>query len=85
MISGRRRLNGRPSAAHFEPIIFGRGRCVSMPKRKGGRPADDAKVRLIAHLAVDWLISTQVQPEGGRDGHSAFSALVYDVFCWIGI
>jgi hypothetical protein len=83
MVSGRRRPNGRQSAAHFEPVIFGRG--ASIPKRKGGRPADDAEVRLIAHLAVDWLISIGVQPEGGRDGHSAFSGLVHSVFSWIGI
>jgi hypothetical protein len=85
MVSGRRRPNGSQSAAHFEPVIFGRGRGVSLPKLKGGRPADDAEMRLIAHLAVDWLISTGVRPEGGRDGHSAFSGLVHDVFGSIGI
>ena len=83
MIAGRRRPNGHRSAAHFEPVVFGRG--VNMPKRKGGRPADDAEVRLIAHLAVDWMISTGVRPGRGRDGHSAFSGLVHDVFGWIGI
>jgi len=55
-----------------------------LPKLVGGRPADDAEVRLIAHLAVDWLESTGVEPEAGRDGHSAFSGLVHDVFGWIG-
>ncbi len=85
MVSGRRRPNGRQSASHFEPIVFGRGRGVSLPKLEGGRPADDAEMRSIAHLAVDWLISIGVQPEGGRDGHSAFSALVHSVFSWIGI
>lgn len=85
MVPGRRRLTGRQSAAHFEPVIFGRGRGVSIPKHNGGRPTDGAEVRLIAHLAIDWLISTGVQPEGGRDGHTAFSGLVHDVFGWIGI
>ncbi len=85
MAPGRRRPNGRQSAAHFEPVVLGRGLGVSLPKLKGGRPADDAEVRLIAHLAVDWLVSTGVKPERGRDGHSAFSGLVYDVFGWIGI
>lgn len=85
MVSGRKRPSGRPSSAHFEPIAGGRGRGVSIPKPKGGRPADDAEVQLISHLAVDWLISTGVQPERGRDGHSAFSGLVHDVFSWIGI
>jgi hypothetical protein len=47
-----------------------------LPKLQGGRPADDAEVRLIAHLAVDWLESTGVKPESGRDGNSAFSGLV---------
>jgi hypothetical protein len=37
---------------------------------------------LIAHLAVDWLESTGVEPEAGRDGNSAFSSLVYSVFGW---
>ena len=85
MVSGRRRPNGSQSAAHFEPVIFGRGPGVSMPKPKGGRPADDAEMRLIAHLAMDWLISIGVKPQKGRDGHSAFSGLVYEVFGWIGI
>ena len=85
MVPGRRRPNGRQSVAHFEPIVFGRGRGVSLPKLKGGRPADDAEMRLIAHLAVDWLISIGVKPQKGRDGHSAFSALVHVVFGWIGI
>jgi hypothetical protein len=83
MVPGRRRPNGRRSAGHFDAVVFGRG--AGMPKPKSGRPADDAEVRLIAHLAVDWMISAGVQPEGGRDGHSAFSALVHSVFSWIGI
>ncbi len=83
MVPGRRRPNGRRSAGHFDAEVFGRG--AGMPKPKSGRPADDAEVRLIAHLAVDWMISTGVQPEGGRDGHSAFGALVHSVFSWIGI
>ena len=85
MVPGRRRLTGRQSAPHFEPVVLGHGRGVSITKRKGGRPADDAEVRLIAHLAVDWLISTGVQLGCGRDGHSAFSGLVYDVFGWLDI
>lgn len=85
MVSGRQRPNGRTSAAHFKPVVLGHGRGVSIAKRKGGRPADDTEVRLIAHLAADWLISTGVQPEGGRDGHSAFSGMVYDVFGWLRI
>jgi hypothetical protein len=56
-----------------------------LPKLAGGRPADDAEVRLIAHLAVDWLESTGVRPEAGRDGHSAFSGLVHSVFGWLDI
>ncbi|MEI6801067.1 MAG: hypothetical protein WCO04_17915 [Pseudomonadota bacterium] len=56
-----------------------------LPKLVGGRPSDDAEVRLIAHLAVDWLESTGVRPEAGRDGNSAFSGLVYSVFGWLDI
>lgn len=85
LVPGRRRLTGRPSAAHFETVVLGHGRGVSIPKRKGGRPADDAEVRLIAHLAVDWLISTGVQPGRGRDGLFGFSKLVHDVFGWLDI
>jgi hypothetical protein len=78
VLLGRNRSSGRQSAPHFEPVVFGRGRAVpGLPKLEGGRPADDAEVRLIAHLAVDWLESTGVKPETGRDGNSAFSGLVY--------
>lgn len=83
---GPDRPTGRPSARRLEPIVFGRGRRMGwLPKLQGGRPADDAEVRLIAHLALDWLESTGVKPETGRDGNSAFSGLVYSVFCWLDI
>lgn len=86
VLDGRDRPTGRPSAPHFEPIVFGRGRGMSwLTKLAGGRPADDAEVRLIAHLALDWLESTGVRPEAGRDGNSAFSGLVYSVFGWLDI
>ena len=86
VLSGQMRPTGRQSAPHFEPIVFGRGQGMSwLPKLQGGRPADDAEVRLIAHLAVDWLESTGVKPESGRDGNSAFSGLVYSVFGWLDI
>ena len=56
MVRGQDRPTGRQSAPHFEPVVFGRGRArPGLPKLEGGRPADDAEVRLIAHLAVDWL------------------------------
>lgn len=41
MVHGRSRPNSRQSADHFEPVVFGRGRGVSLPKLRGGRPADD--------------------------------------------
>ncbi len=86
MVPGQMRPTGRQSVPHFEPVVFGRGRAVSgLPKLAGGRPADDAEVRLIAHLAVDWLESTSLEPESGRDGNSAFSGLVYSVFGWLDI
>ncbi len=86
MVPGQMRPTGRQSVPHFEPVVFGRGSAVSgLPKLAGGRPADNAEVRLIAHLAVDWLESTSVVPESGRDGHSAFSGLVYRVFGWLNI
>jgi hypothetical protein len=86
VLSGQMRPTGRQSAPHFEPVVFGRGRGMKwLPKLEGGRPAGDAEVRLIAHLAVDWLESTGVEPETGREGHSAFSGLVYSVFCWLDI
>lgn len=86
MVLGQDRPTGRPSAPHFGPIVFGRGQGMSwLPKLQGGRPADNAEVRLIAHLAVDWLESTGVEPEAGRDGNSAFSGLVYSVFGWLDI
>jgi hypothetical protein len=85
MVPGRRRPNDRQSAAQFGAVVLGRGRGVSLPKLRGGRPSDDAEVRLIAHLAVDWLVSTGAQPEAGRDGYSAFSGLVHSVFGWIEI
>jgi hypothetical protein len=86
VVLGRDRPTGRPSARRLEPVVFGRGRAVrGLPKLAGGRPADDAEVRLIAHLAVDWLESTGIEPEAGRDGNSAFSGLVYSVFGWLDI
>jgi hypothetical protein len=86
VLLGRNRSSGRQSGPHLEPIVFGRGRAVpGLPKLEGGRPADNAEVRLIAHLAVDWLESTGVEPEAGRDGHSPFSGLVYSVFGWLDI
>ena len=86
MVRGQMRSTGRLSAPHFEPVVFGRGRGVGgLTKLQGGRPADNAEVRLIAHLAVDWLKSTGVRPEAGRDGNSAFSGLVYSVFGWLDI
>jgi hypothetical protein len=85
VLSGQDRPTDRQSAPHLEPIMFGRGRRMGwLPKLKGGRPADDAEVWLIAHLAVDWHLATGFKPEAGRDGHSAFSGLVHDVFGWIG-
>ncbi len=85
MVPGQMRPTGRQSAPHFEPVVFGHGRAVSgLPKLAGGRPADNAEVRLIVHLAVDWRLATGFEPEAGRDGHSAFSGLVHDVFGWIG-
>lgn len=86
VVLGRNRPTGRQSAHHLEPVVLGRGRGMDWsPKLVGGRPADDAEVRLIAHLAVDWLESTGVKPETGRDGNSAFSGLVYSVFGWLDI
>lgn len=85
MVHGQDRPTDRQSAPHFGPIVFGRGRGMDwLPKLEGGRPADNAEVRLIAHLAVDWHLATGFEPEAGRDGHSAFSGLVHDVFGWIG-
>ncbi len=86
VLAGRMRPTGRRSKPHLEPIVLGRGQDVlGLPKHEGGRPANDAEVRLIAHLAVDWLESTGVKPETGRDGNSAFSGLVYSVFGWLDI
>ena len=86
VLPGRKRPTGRRSEPHLEPVVFGRGRGVGgLPKLAGGRPADDAEARLIAHLALDWLESTGVKPESGRDGNSAFSGLVYSVFGWLDI
>ena len=82
---GQDRPTDRQSAPHYEPVVFGRGRGMKwLPKLEGGRPADNAEVRLIAHLAVDWRLATGFEPEAGRDGHSAFRGLVHDVFGWIG-
>jgi hypothetical protein len=85
MVRGQDRPTGRQSAPHYEPVVFGRGRGMKwLPKLEGGRPADNAEVRLITHLAVDWHLATGFEPEAGRDGHSGFSGLVHDVFGWIG-
>jgi hypothetical protein len=86
MVRGQDRPTGRQSAPHFEPIVLGRGRGVpGLTKLEGGRPTDDLEVRLIAHLAVDWLKSTGVRPEPSRDGLFGFSKLVHDVFGWLDI
>lgn len=86
LVPGRKRMNGKQSAPRFQPLVFGRGRGLhGVPKPKGGRPADNAQVRLVSMLAIDWLLTTHLPPTSGRDGSSPFSRLVHDVFDWLGM
>jgi hypothetical protein len=86
MVPGRARPTGHRSATHFEAMILGRGRGLrGVSKHVGGRPPLDFEVRLIALLAVDWLLVLGLPPEPGRDGRSPFSNLVHSVFDWLGI
>jgi hypothetical protein len=53
-----------------------------------GKPEDAPKEEylrlLISFLAIDWLLSTGLQPDKGRSDHPPFGAFVFMVFRWIG-
>jgi hypothetical protein len=84
-VPGRKRPSGRRSAGRFEPMVLGRGRGLTgIQKIRGGRRADDDLRLLISFLAVDWLLSTGLQPTKGRSDKTPFGALVFMVFQWIG-
>jgi hypothetical protein len=85
LLPGRNRPNGRQSGHRFEPLVMGRGKGLPEEQRKaGGRPQEEYLRLLISFLAVDWLLSTGLQPDKGRSDHPPFGAFVFMVFRWIG-
>jgi len=40
-------------------------------------------MRLVMHLALDWLHATGQQPQKGRDDKRGFGDLVHSVFDWL--
>ena len=53
VVPGRRRANGKRSAAHLEPVIFGEARGALGAKPKGGRPPAEARHTLVMYLALN--------------------------------
>lgn len=85
LVPGRKRPGGKQSAPRLEPLILSRGKARQNDDVKaGGRPSDDDLRLLISFLAVDWLLSTGLQPHKGRSDYTPFGALVFMVFRWIG-
>jgi hypothetical protein len=83
IIPGRRRGESKHSAPRFEPVIMGVARRSNLEAPKGGRPAGDDEVRLIAYLAVDWALATGELPSKGRSSETPFGDLVHHVFSWV--
>ena len=64
---------------------MGRRKGLQEEQRKaGGRPQEECLRLLISFLAIDWLLSTGLQPDKGRSDHPPFGAFVFMVFRWIG-
>jgi hypothetical protein len=84
-VSGRNRPKGKQSAPRFERAIAAR---PNTPKNEegyaGGRPIHHDLQLLVSFLAIDWLLSTGLQPDRGRSDKVPFGALVFMVFGWIG-
>jgi hypothetical protein len=101
LIPGRSRGSGQRSRPSYEPMIMGVVRGSGRPSRletagrielmadgdaiANGRPRDDAAVRLISFLAVDWTLVTEQRPVRGRSDKSPFGDLVHQVFGWLGL
>jgi hypothetical protein len=84
-VMGRNRANGTQSAPRLLPVIVGRmTQSTHSRNPTGGRPRDDDLRLLVSFLAVDWLLSTGLQPVKGRSDATHFGALVFLVFRWIG-
>jgi hypothetical protein len=84
-VSGRNRPKGKQSAPRLERAIAAR---PNTPKNEegyaGGRPIHHDLQLLVSFLAIDWLLSTGLQPDKGRSDKVPFGALVFMVFGWIG-
>lgn len=82
---GRNRGNGKQSASRLELIPYGQAQGLAAGQTpRGGRPNNSQLQALISFLAMDWLLSTGLQPDRGRSDKKPFGALVYMVFSWIG-
>ena len=84
IISGVARGTEIPSKAKAESpkdaAIEGRAAA-----NRSGRPTDDASVRLVAMLAIDWANATGQQPASGRSDRKPFGDLVHQVFGWLNL
>jgi hypothetical protein len=57
---------------------------VDLGDRDGnGRPSDDAALRLISFLAMDWTLAADQLPVPGRSDKTPFGDLVHQVFGWL--
>jgi hypothetical protein len=79
----RSRGRGKRSRAKLEPVIFGQARGDGGGVNIGGRPSQDARDRLVMHLAVDWTIAAGAEPLPSRSDHAGFGDLVHSVFQWL--
>ena len=82
IIPGRSRAKDKRSSPRFEPVIMGVARGNEPKARRGGRPAGNDELRLIAYLAVDWALTTGELPSRGRGSAPPFGDLVHHVFSW---
>lgn len=81
---GRKRGNGNRSVPHLELLPYGQAQGLAADQKlRGGRPSNAQLQELVSFLAIDWLLSTGLQPNRGRGDKKPFGALVYMVFSWI--
>jgi hypothetical protein len=84
-VPGRSRGGGKRSHARFEPVIMGEARGAGARDHTGGRPTEDARHKLVMHLAWAWQTATNQAPEAGRSDSTGFGDLVHSIFQWLDV
>jgi hypothetical protein len=81
-VKGRSRSGGKRSRPRVEPDVMGVVRGAAST-HGSGRPRLEPNVRLVMHLAIDWLLCTGQFPKRGRSDFKGFGKLIYEVFGWL--